>query len=58
MTNNRKAALIEIEQTLQDVITPQLKRDCSAANDYNRDINHRFCGHLAKIGCYFARLAS
>ena len=57
MTNNRKAALIEIEQTLQDVIIPLLKHDCSAANVYNRDINHRFCGHLAKIGHYFAQLS-
>ena len=34
MTNNCKAALIEIEQTLQDVIIPLLKHDYSAANDY------------------------
>ena len=57
MTNNREAALIEIEQTLQDVITPLLESDCSAANDYYRDINHRFCDHLMKIGYYFAQLS-
>ena len=57
MTNNREAALIEIEQTLQDVMTPPLEHDCSAANDYNRDINHRFCDRLMKIGYYFAQLS-
>ena len=56
MTNNREAALMEVQQTLQDVITPLLEHNCSAANNYNNDFN-RACDHLTKIGYYFAQLS-
>ena len=56
MTSNREAALIEVQQTLQDVITPLLEHECSAAN-YNRDFNYRTCDQLAKSGYYFAQLS-
>ena len=49
MTNNREAALIEVQRTLQDVITPLLEHNYSAANNSNRDINHRACDHLRKL---------
>ena len=57
MTNNREAALIEVQQTLQDVITPLLEHNCSAANNYNGNFNHQACDHLTKIGYYFAQLS-
>ena len=56
-TNNREAALIEVQQALQGVITPLLERECPAANDHNRDFNHGACDHLMKIGYYFAQLS-
>ena len=57
MTYNREAALIEVQQTLQDVITPLLEHDCPAASKHNGEISYRACDHLAKIGYYFAQLS-
>ena len=57
MTYNREAALIEVQQTLQDVITPLLEHDCPAANEYNGEINYRACDHLTRIGIYLAQVS-
>ena len=57
MTYNREAALIEVQQTLQDVITPLLEYDCPAANKYNGEISYRACDHLTEIAIYFAQLS-
>lgn len=49
--------MIEVQQTIQDVITPLLEHDCSAANIYNCATNYRTCDHLTSIGIYFAQLS-